>query len=70
MSAICSFGMLGVLVVCGAWIVQRAKRFADGVDERRASLESLSGLCESGEFTAAERRAVKEAIESRLRLVR
>lgn len=70
MSALCSFGILGVLIVVVAWVVQRAKRFADGVDDRRQSLESLAGLCDSGEFTDTERRSVKEAIESQLRLVR
>ena len=70
MSAILSFALLLVLIVLAAWIVQWAKRFADGVDDRRSSLESLAGLCDSGEFTAAERRAVKSAVESQLRLVR
>lgn len=66
MSAILSFGMLLALTAVAAWVVQRAKRFTDGIDDRRSSLESLAGLCDSDEFTATERRAVKGAIEYRL----
>ena len=67
MEVIYSFIALSLLVVVGAWIVDRAKRFGDGPDDRRQSLESLAGLCQSGGMTTDEQRSVKEVLEVRLR---
>ena len=69
MDAILSFVVLSLLTIGGAWAVNRAKQFRDGVDDRRQTLESLAGMCQSGVMNLDESRAVKVAIESRLRQV-
>ena len=67
METILSFAALSLLVIAGAWAVNRAKQFRDGVDDRRQTLESLAGMCQPSAMSLDESRAVKMAIESRLR---
>jgi len=61
--AILSFAMLGILLVASAAVVNRAKRYIDGSDIRRESLESLTGLANSDSLTADERKAVATLVE-------
>jgi hypothetical protein len=63
---ILSFVTLSLLVIIGAWAVDRARRYADGVDDRRKSLESIASLCHSGTMTPDEQRSVKAALELRI----
>ena len=66
MEPLTSFIGLAVLILIGAFSVTRARRLLDETTDRRASLESLAGMCQSGPLTADERRAVKAAVEMRL----
>jgi hypothetical protein len=66
MDALISFGVLGVLLVIGAWAVRRAEAYRNGADVRRESLESLVSLCGSDQLTADERRNLKPVIESQM----
>jgi hypothetical protein len=61
-----SFAVLGLLLVVGAVAVSRAKRYLDGSDVRRESLESLTGLANANGLTAGERKAVASLIEARM----
>ena len=69
MSTLLTFATLGLLVVAGGWFVAAARRYATGIDDRRHSLETLAGLCESSYLDADEARRVKAAIESRLQKI-
>ena len=66
MEAIFSFATLGLLIVVGASVVNRAKRYFDGSDMRRESLESLTGLANADGLTAGERKAVASLVEFRM----
>jgi hypothetical protein len=65
MEAILSFTVLGLLIVAGAAAVNRAKRYFDGSDVRRESLESLTGLANADGLTAGERKTVALIVEMR-----
>ena len=70
METILSFVALSLLIIAGAYVVDRARRFANGSDDRREMLESLAGMCQSGMMSSDESRAVKLVIESKLRCVK
>jgi hypothetical protein len=65
-ASITSFAVLGLLVVAGVWAVERARRFAAVVDDRRHAIESLTGLVGCANLTEDERRAVGAVVEMRL----
>jgi len=64
--AILSFVILAMLIVAGAAAVNRARRYYDGSDMRRESLESLTGLANANGLTADERKAVATLVELRM----
>ena len=66
METIVSFAMLGLLVVAGIAAVNRAKRYLDGSDVRRESMESLVGLAGADGLTADERKSVASLVEFRM----
>lgn len=66
MEAIASFAMLALFILAGSRAAVLAKRYFDGADLRRESLETLTGLCASHGLTPDERRAVTSVVEGRL----
>jgi len=64
--AILSFAVLGLLIVVGSTAVNRVRRYFDGSDARRESLESLTGLANADGLTAGERKAVASMVELRM----
>lgn len=69
MEATLSFMGLGLLIVAGAHAVNRAKRYLDGSDVRRESLESLTGLANADGLTMSERKAVASMVEFRMQRI-
>ena len=63
METILSFAALPLLIVTGAAAVNRARRYFDGSDVRRESLESLTGLANAPGLTPEERKAVASMVE-------
>lgn len=66
MEAISSFVTLALLLVAGTAAVNRARRYLDGADVRRESLETLTGLANADGLTAGERKAVASIVEFRM----
>lgn len=65
MDAMLSFSALSLLVVAGAYAVDRARRYWLG-NSVRESLESLTGLAVADGLTPDERKAVASVVEFRL----
>lgn len=66
METILSFVALSLLIIAGAFAVNRAKRYLDGSDVRRESLESLTELANFDGLTSDERKVVATLVEFRM----